>query len=115
MRTFSLTKFLGFPHFCRATAADLTSLLQEMMNMTFLGISFFFVSSNGPKINRAVWKNLNQKLKEKGHEGLVALIVCTLHAMHNAFRKGSSVGGFGEIAAQLAFDLHAWFKVYFSF
>lgn len=27
--------------------------------------------------------------------------------------KGASVGGFGEMAEQLAFDLHGWFKVYF--
>ena len=71
------------------------------MNMTFHGRNFFFVSSDGHNINKAVWKKLNAKLKEKGYEGLVEVIVCTLHIMHNAFRKGSSVGGFGEMAEQL--------------
>ena len=33
--------------------------------------------------------------------------------MHIGFMKGASVGGFGEMAEQLAFDLHGWFKVYF--
>ena len=36
---------------------------------------------------------------------------CTLHTMHNAFRKGISSHQFGEVVEQLAFDLHAWFKV----
>ena len=55
-----------------------------------------------PILIRQCGKNLQiAKLKEKGYEGLVEVIVCTLHIMHNAFRKGSSVGGFGEMAEQL--------------
>ena len=52
-------------------------------------------------------------MEDKGYKGLVPLIVCTLHTIHNAFRKGTSVGGFGEMVEQLTFDLHARFKVYF--
>ena len=32
--------------------------------------------------------------------------------MYNVFRKGTNVDGFGKMAEQLAFDLHALFKVY---
>ena len=58
-------------------------------------------------------EKFEQKLKDEGYKGLVLLIICTLHTMHNAFGKGTSVGGFGEKAEQLTFDLYAWIKVYF--
>lgn len=110
-----VTRYLGSLYFGRATAADLASMLEDIMNSDEYDIPWerlFFLSSDGPNINKAVWRKLNEKIKGKGYKGLVALITCTLHIMHNAFRKGTSVGGFGEMAEQLAFDLHAWFKVH---
>ena len=111
-----VTKYLGFHCFGRATTADLTSMLTGVMNSDEYEIPWkrmFYVSSDGPNIIKAVCRNLNKKLKDKGYKRLVPLIVCTLHTMHNAFRKGTSVGSFGEKAEQLAFDLHARFKGYF--
>lgn len=64
-------------------------------------------SSDQPNINQDVWRNLKKKLKGKGYKGLLPLIVCTLYTIHNALRKETCVGGFGDMAKQLAFDLHA--------
>lgn len=63
--------------------------------------------------HKAIWRNLNKKLKDKRCKALVPLIVCTLRTMLNAFKKRTSVCVFGKMAKQLAFNLHAWFKVYF--
>ena len=110
-----VTKYLGSLYFDRATAVDLTSMLTDVMDSEEYDIPWerlFYVSSYGLNINKAVWRNLNKKLSDKRYKGLVLLIVYTLHTMHNAFRKGTSVIGFRETAEQLIFDLHAWFKVY---
>ena len=113
-----VTKYLGLLYFGRATVAGLTSIVTDVMDSDEYDIPWerlFYVSSDGPNINKAVWRNLNKKSKDKGCKGLVPLIVCTLGTMHNAFRKGTSVGGFGEMAERLTFDLHALFKVYFCY
>ena len=73
----------------------------------------FYVSSDWLNVNKAVLINLNEQFKDKGYKWLLPLIVCTLRTMHSAFSKGTSVGGFGEMAKQLALNLHAWFKAYF--
>ena len=36
---------------------------------------------------------------------------CTLHTVHNAFRKGVASHVCGEAVEQFALDLHVWFKV----
>ena len=110
-----VTKYLRSLNFYRAGATDLASMILDVIDGDEHDIDWrklFFLSSDGPNINKAVYRNLNDNLKERGFEGLAPLIVCSLHTMHNAFRKGSNVGGFGEMAEQLAFDLHAWFKVH---
>ena len=69
---------------------------------------FFNISSDGPHINTALYRVLNEALKKSGKHGLLPLFVCCLHIVHNAFHKGIDV--FGQESEQLAFDLHAWFK-----
>ena len=42
-------------------------------------------------------------------KGLLEFLNCPLHIMHSAFRK--LITNLRETAEQLAFDLHAWFKL----
>ena len=56
------------------------------------------------------WRELHEALKKRGYQGLLEFINCTLHVVHNGFRKGITANSFGEMAEQLAFDLHSWFK-----
>ena len=65
------------------------------------------------KHKQSCMEKFEEKLKDKRYGGMVPLIVCTLHTIHNAFRKETSVGSFGGMAEQLYFDLNAWYKVYF--
>ena len=69
----------------------------------------FNVSADGPIINKAIWRNLNEEFKVRNHKGLIEFINCTM--VHNAFRKGVVSHECGEVVEQLAFDLHAWFRV----
>ena len=72
----------------------------------------FNISTDGPNINKSIWKLLNEELRSNDSNdfnGLLPFISCTLHTVNNAFRKAIMV--LGEDAEQLAFDLHAWFKV----
>ena len=41
-------------------------------------------------------------------KGLVPMVPCNVHIIHDGFRQGLSV--YGIDAENLAFDLHAWFK-----
>ena len=63
-------------------------------------------------INKVIWRELDGGLKERGYKDLIEFINCTLHVMRNGFRKGTTAkGGLGKMIKQLAFNLHAWFKV----
>ena len=44
-----------------------------------------------------------------GFKGLLPLLTCSLHKVHNGFHKGILV--IGVTASQLAFELHFWFKI----
>ena len=68
----------------------------------------FNISMDGPNINRAIWRLFNDDLREQGFSGLLPLLPCTLHIIHNGFRKIFDV--LGEDVTALVFDLHAWFK-----
>lgn len=44
--------------------------------------------------------------------GLTPFVPCTLHVVHNSFRKG--LDAYGEDAEQLAVDIIQWFKSHIS-
>ena len=44
-----------------------------------------------------------------GHPGLLPVFTCNMYVTHNGFHKGILV--YGDDCEQLAFDLHAWFKL----
>ena len=66
------------------------------------------LSSDGPNVNKTIWRNVSEMLKEQGFPGLMSFIPCNLHVIHNAFRKGLDI--FGAHAESLAIDLFYWFK-----
>ena len=104
--TMYLTSFI----FARTSAQHITELLMSINDDFDLPWERFFnLSSDGPNINLATWRILNEELKKSSHAGLLPLIVCTLHTMHTAFQKGISI--YGEDCEQLAFDLNQWFKI----
>lgn len=68
------------------------------------------MGSDGPKINKTIWKYLNDQLKSLGFPGLVEFMPCNVHFVHNGFKYGLSE--YGQLAEQLAIDLFYWFKAH---
>ena len=106
------TKYLTSFFFGRATAEDVKKMLaflrhNEKYNSPWDRL--FNISTDGPNINKAIWKLLNEEHCSNDFNGLLPFISCTLYTGHNAFLKTIMV--LGKDAEQLAFDLHAWFKV----
>ena len=66
------------------------------------------IGSDGPNVNKTIWNYINKHMKDQGLHGLLPLIPCNLHAVHNAFRKG--LDDFGQEAEQLVIDLFYFLK-----
>ena len=41
----------------------------------------FYVSSDGPNINKVMWRNLKKNERQTIYKGLAALIICTLNIL----------------------------------
>ena len=91
-------------------AIDISSSIMEIVNDVKLNFSvnrFFSLLSDGPNINKAVWKNMDTLLKSQNHPGLLPFLSCNIHVVFSAFRAGLTV--YGSEAEDMAFDLQ-WFK-----
>lgn len=68
------------------------------------------LGSDGPNVNKTIWRLLEQKLKSKCPEfdGFVDIGTCNIHIIHNSFGKG--IEKYGKDCEQLAIDLHSLFK-----
>ena len=109
-----VTKYLGSLTFCCATAVDITKMFTDRQDNKIYDLPWarlFNISADRPNINTAIWRSLNEELQARNHKGLIEFINCTLHTVHNVFRKSVASHGCGEVVEQYAFDLHAWFKV----
>ena len=60
------------------------------------------LSTDGPNINIALHKRLDEKMKEEGHPGLLPFEPCVLH-------KG--LLQYVQDVEHLSFELHSWFKI----
>lgn len=108
-----VSAYLGSFFFCRAKAADVAEMLENLHDNSTYDLPWdrlFSISVDGPNINKAIYRNLNKFLKDNNYGRLIELITCTIHVVHNAFRKCMSSNAFGEMVEQLVFDLHAWFQ-----
>ena len=104
------TKYLESLFFARTTTTDISKMFVDVMNDSEYKMpwnNLFNIPADGPNIN----KELNLTLKSRSYKGLTKFIPCILHTVHNAFKRDINVGGYGEMAEQLVFDLYVWFKV----
>ena len=70
------------------------------------------LGSDGPNVNKSIWKLIDDHQKSLGAPGLVPFVPCTLHVVHNSFRKG--LNSYGEEAEHFAVDIFQWFKSHIS-
>ena len=47
----------------------------------------FNICCDGSKISKIIRNRLNATLKEMGHQGLISFCSCSLHIVHNVFKK----------------------------
>ena len=107
-----VTNYLTSIHFTKTKAVEITEILlkfkeEECLSVTWLQLCN--ISTHRPNISKAIFRNLDEHLNEKGFKGLLEFLNCPLHIMHNVFRK--LITNLGETAEEMAFDLLAWFKV----
>ena len=82
-----VTKYSTSICFPRAKAVDVTEILLKLEEEECLSVPFVCLSADGTNINKAIFRNLDENLKEKGFKALLDIFNCPLHIMLNVFRK----------------------------
>ena len=70
------------------------------------------LAGDGPNVSKTIWRLINDHKKSIGLQGLTPFVPCTLHVVHNSFRKG--LNSYGENTEQLAVVRHVqcrWLKL----
>ena len=105
------TMFLKSELFGHAKGVDVGQALIDTLNETPYQIPLDLLvslGSDGPNVNKTVWNHVNTHKASLGLPELTEFVPCSIHAVHNGFRKGLNV--YGEDAEELAIDLFQWFK-----
>ena len=90
--------------FGSASGIDISFNILQGIKETVLPLDKSYnILSDGPNINKTVWREINDTLKE-GFSGPIPQTTCCLHIAHNAFHKGLNM--YGEESEELAFDMH---------
>ena len=66
------------------------------------------LSSDGPNVNKTIWKTVDATKKAAGYPGLVDIGSCYIHVVHNSFAKAKET--FSNDVEELAIDLFTYFK-----
>ena len=108
MEQWKKTNCFQIPYLCvfgKASGIDISLNILQAIKETVLPLDKLFnISTDGPNINKTVWKEINNILKKEGFSGVIPQTTCCLHIVHNAFLKGLNM--YGEESEELAFDMH---------
>ncbi|GBN85157.1 hypothetical protein AVEN_146561-1 [Araneus ventricosus] len=78
--------YVGSEMLFHATASDIDSAIMTCMKKANLPLKKLLIfRSEGPNVNKAVFKIFDHRLKSEVGEGLVNVGTCNLHIVHNAF------------------------------
>ena len=106
-----VTRFLQALMFGHVKGKDVAdSIIATMEENQLNKEQFLSMGSDGPNVNKTIWRHLNDHLKSLGFTGLVEFMACNIHTVHNGFKYGLSE--YGQLAEQLAIDLFYWFKAH---
>lgn len=98
------TVFLG-----HATADHIVEQIENVLNSA--GLSFnklIMLGSDGPNVNKKVWRLVNEKLLDEAGHPLIDIGTCSIHTVHNAFHKG--LEEFGDTVCELISDIYHFFN-----
>ena len=105
-----VTRYLTSTFFAHTSADELQKMVLSILESCAISIDKFAnLSTDGPNINKGLHRRLDQRLKEDLHHGLLSFNPCVLHKVHTGFHNG--LLQYGKDLENLAFDLHAWFKI----
>ena len=89
-----VTRFLKALMFGHAKGQDVADSINATMEEVGLNKEqFLSMGSDGPNVNKTIWKYLNDHLKSLGFPGLVEFMPSNVHAVHNGFKYGLSEYG----------------------
>lgn len=93
----------------KAKSDDLLKKLNEVMSNENLSFSnLLMIGSDGPNVNKAVLKKMDQEILKFRKKSLINIGTCNIHTTHNAFRK--SMKELGENASDFIVFLHDFFN-----
>lgn len=91
-----------------ATAENLkTNLLKSLSDANLPLKNLISVESDGPFVNKKVFRLLNEEILTVRKKGLLDIVTCTIHTVHNSFLKG--LEEYGSDASDFIISVYNYF------
>ena len=83
VRRFYTALMFGHAEGAKVAAAMVDKLEEDKVNLS----SILTLSSDGPNVNKAIFRAVNMSLKGAGNPGMINIGTCNLHVVHNSLCK----------------------------
>ena len=103
VRRFYTALMFGHAEGAKVAAAMVDKLEEDKVNLS----SLLTLSSDGPNVNKTIFRAVNTSLKGAGNPGMINIGTCNLHVVHNSFCKAFEA--YGTPVDDLAVDIHSFF------
>jgi hypothetical protein len=105
-----VVRYLGSAFIGHAEADKLHTQVINAMTTDGLDLcKLLMMSSDGPNVNKTLYKLLDNDCKKAGSVGLLDVGTCSLHKVHNAF--GAALDETGWEMDAVIIDIYQWFKL----
>ena len=105
VRRFYTALMFGHAEGAKVAVAMVDKLEKDKVNLS----SILTLSSDGPNVNKTIFRAVNTPLKGAGNPGMINIGTCNLHVVHNSFCK--ALEAYGTPVDDLAVDIHSFFKI----
>ena len=105
VRRFYTALMFGHAEGAKVPAAMVDKLEEDKVNLS----SILTLSSDGPNVNKTIFRAVNTSLKGAGNPEMINIGTCNLHVVHNSFCK--ALEAYGTPVDDLAVDIHSFFKI----
>ena len=105
VKRFYTALMFGHAEGAKVAAAMVDKLEEDKVNLS----SILTLSSDGPNVNKTIFRAVNTSLKVAGNPGMINIGTCNLHVVHNSFCK--ALEAYDTPVDDLAVDIHSFFKI----